>query len=76
MPNNETVLHVFPDRGRGWVVRKGENSRILFRSQSKDTALDIARTVARESLPSQLIVHRKDRSTQYSWVYRSRREAV
>ncbi len=76
MPANETILHVFPDGQRGWILRKGENSRILFRCQSKDTVLDIARNVARESLPAQLIVHRKDRSTQYSWVYRSKREAV
>ena len=64
----ETVLHVVP-REDGWaVMREGADDAQSVHPTKKE-ALSAGRRAAKEHVPSQLIVHKQDRSVQESYSY-------
>lgn len=59
------VFHVFAGEG-GWAVRRGRGKRPVAVYPTKDEALEQARALAHESVPSRLEVYRKDGTLQDS----------
>lgn len=65
---DERVLHVVPN-DEGWIVTiEGEDDPVSEHGTKKD-AVSAARTTAKEHAPSQLVVHKQDRSVQESFSY-------
>lgn len=64
----ERILHVVPNDD-GWsVMIEGEDDVVSTHDTKKD-AVGTAREVAKDHAPSQLIVHKQDRSVQESFSY-------
>ncbi len=62
------VLHVVPN-GEGWIVTlEGEDTPVSTHDTKKE-AVSAARETAKEHAPSQLVVHKQDRSVQESFSY-------
>jgi len=62
------VFHVAPNDD-GWKITvEGEDAPIASHDTKKE-ALSAARTAAKEQAPSQLVVHKQDRSVQESFSY-------
>lgn len=64
----ERVLHVVPGSD-GWIVTlEGEDDPVSAHDTKKE-AVSTARKTAKEHTPSQLVVHKQDRSVQESFSY-------
>lgn len=64
----EQVLHVVPGE-EGWIVTfEGEDESVSVHDTKKE-AVSIGRETAKEHIPSQLVVHKQDRSVQESFSY-------
>lgn len=62
------VFHVVPN-DEGWIVTiEGEEAPVSTHDTKKE-AVSAARTAAKEQPPSQLVVHKQDRSVQESFSY-------
>lgn len=64
----ETVYHVVP-HDDGWAVRKEGADRATSVHGTKKEALSAGREEAKGHVPSQLIVHKQDRSVQETYSY-------
>ncbi|MFB6231704.1 MAG: phasin family protein [Salinibacter sp.] len=64
----ERVLHVVPN-DEGWVVTIEGDEEYASSHDTKKEAVSAARDTAREHAPSQLVVHKQDRSVQESFSY-------
>jgi len=62
------VYHVTP-HDDGWAVMREGNKNATSVHETKKEALSAARDVAKEHMPSQLIVHKQDRSVQDTYAY-------
>lgn len=62
------VYHVTP-RDDGWAVMREGNEKATSVHETKKEALSAARETAKSHLPSQLIVHKQDRSVQDTYSY-------
>lgn len=62
------VLHVVPN-DEGWIITaEGEDAPVSTHDTKKE-AVSTAREAAKEQAPSQLVVHKQDRSVQESFTY-------
>lgn len=66
----ERILHVVPDED-GWAVMIEGEDDVVSTHDTKKEAVGTARDVAKDHAPSQLIVHKQDRSVQESFSYDS-----
>lgn len=64
----EPVFHVVPNDD-GWIVKIEGEEVAVSRHDTKKEAVSKARQAAKEQAPSQLVVHKKDRSVQESFSY-------
>lgn len=62
-------LHVMADGDRGWTVREEGSAQPIGTYGNKREAVSAARTVAAESAPSRLVIHRSDGSVSRSHRY-------
>ena len=60
------VYHVTP-KGLDWIVQSGGVE--LFRSTTKQPAVDWAVQTAKANKPSQVVVHRSDGTIETEWTY-------
>lgn len=63
-----TSYHVVP-REDGWAVMKEGASRATSLHDTKDEAIESARTTAKEQVPSTLVIHKKDGKIQDTFSY-------
>lgn len=68
------VYHVTP-HDDGWAVMREGNKNATSVHETKKEALSAARDVAKEHMPSQLIVHKQDRSVQDTYAYEDEDDA-
>ncbi|MFB6099531.1 MAG: DUF2188 domain-containing protein, partial [Salinibacter sp.] len=62
------VFHVVPSE-EGWIVTvEGKDAPVSTHGTKKE-AVSAARTAAKDEAPSQLVVHKQDRSVQESFSY-------
>jgi len=64
----EAVYHVSPHE-EGWAVIREGASRATKLFGTKKEAVSAGRTIAKKHIPSQLVVHKQDRSVQESFSY-------
>lgn len=64
----ERVLHVVPN-DEGWIVTMEGEDAPVSEHGTKKAAVSTARQTAKEHAPSQLVVHKQDRSVQESFSY-------
>ncbi|WP_022835408.1 phasin family protein [Salisaeta longa] len=63
-----TVYHVIPHED-GWAVKRESAEQAAGVYDTKKEAVDAARSVAKKHAPSELIVHKQDRSVQETFSY-------
>ena len=64
----EAVYHVVPHED-GWAVKREGAEPAVSVHDTKKEALSAGRDEAKKNLPSQLVVHKQDRSVQDSYTY-------
>jgi hypothetical protein len=62
------VFHVAPSDDGWTITMEGEDAPVGSHDTKKE-AVSAARTAAKEQAPSQLVVHKQDRSVQESFSY-------
>jgi hypothetical protein len=68
MARKRNVVRVVPDRGQAWNVKKdGEK---ISHHRKKERAINQGRRIARQDLPSQLVVHKQNGQIQTEYTYR------
>lgn len=68
------VYHVTPHED-GWAVTREGNAKATSVHETKKEALTAARQIAKDHVPSRLIVHKQDRSVQDTYAYDEDNEA-
>lgn len=63
-----TVYRVLPD-GNEWIVRRDGADRADSRHPTKEPAVNRARALCLNNMPSQLVVHRRDGTIEYEYTY-------
>jgi poly(hydroxyalkanoate) granule-associated protein len=63
-----TTYHVVP-REEGWAITKEGAARATSLHDTKNEAVDAARELAREQVPSMLVIHKKDGTIQDTSTY-------
>ena len=70
MASDRTVYHVSPSSdGSRWVVSQENNDRFRQEFETKEAAVDAAKSRARGEEPSQVKVHRADGNMEYESTY-------
>jgi len=69
MAKNRTVFYVTTDGAGGWNVKREGNSKVLGNYRNKDQAIEYARQLAYDSIPSQVKVQKMDGTFQVEWTY-------
>ena len=71
----ETVVYHVTPHDDGWAVMREGNEKATSVHETKKEALSAAREIAKDHVPSQLIVHKQDRSVQDTYAYDEEDEA-
>jgi len=70
MASNRTVYHVVPNAsGERWVISKEDNQSFREEYDTKEQAVEAAKSRARQEEPSQVKVHGSDGNMQYESTY-------